>query len=118
MNTRQVEEVLRNISYKPGWRLAWNYIRLDGEVLNATFLSVRWVFTRPDSFDQDTIEEGDSGPAIIDPTQTTEEGLVRRIFQLALSCEEHECREFFRYGDQTPFWPHIPLIKPLLEEEK
>ena len=51
-----------------------------------------------------------SGSVILKLSELTEESLVRSIWGMTLRLEEHECREFFMYGDERPFDPHKELI--------
>lgn len=39
----------------------------------------------------------------------TETELVQTAFAAALQAEEHECREFFKYGNARPFQPHTNI---------
>lgn len=89
------------INYKD-WRLGWYHI--------SDFAVCGFTFVRPDSR-SGVSETGESGTLILDVAGATDvETIVRQIFRLVLNTEEHEAREFFRYGEQRPFDPHVQLI--------
>jgi hypothetical protein len=104
MNKDLAEFYLRSIDYKPNHELKWDEIDED-------VLEVWWEFDRPDCLDPTEWGVGRSGPELLYlPHIYEKEQLVRKIFAMTLRLEEHEAREFFRFGIERPFDPHRRLI--------
>lgn len=97
--------LLSQISYKPGYEL-------QDKIVGTGISEVWWKFERPDMVTGD-IMTGHSGSVIIYWSQpgVTVETIVRMIFGMTVRLEEHETREFFKFGDQRPFDPHVKLIQ-------
>lgn len=112
----EVNEVLRDIEFMPGWKLRW--VKFPGELARPTLYQVWWEFDRPDVVlwrdGKQHVERGRSGDLWFSVYDLHSEGLeemvVRRVFGLALQTMEHEVREFFQYKGQAPFNPHRSLI--------
>jgi hypothetical protein len=111
MTIDQFVTILANIRYKNGWRPIFSHGPSDTQMV------VQWEFARPDAI-TGLFDVGQGAPFIFDLAMDwTEEALVRTMFALALRVEEHECREFFQYGDQRPFWPHLKLVEDLVTNQ-
>lgn len=104
MNPYEAMAVLRNITYKPGWRL-------DYRVLNAVLIFA-WAFDRPDAITGEPGQGRGGETHRLVGTIDGPETLVRLAFMNALAVEEHEAREFFRYQGNRTFNPHVALIDP------
>jgi hypothetical protein len=94
-------EVLKEISYKPGYGLVLQRDQKD--------FKGRWYFQvrcdRPDSVTGE-IAMGHGGKAYLSPRMSKSE-LTRLIFGLFKAYEEHECREFFKWRGRAIFGPHV-----------
>ena len=110
LSPTQFEVVLLQVKYKPFHTLKWRQCPVAGTLLQ----EVWWEYTRPDSRRPSVLELGESGTLLVNIEDETEESLVRKVWGMTMRLEEHEAREFFMYGDQRPFDPHVTLIKPLL----
>lgn len=112
MSPTEFEVILLQIHYKPFHNLKWSQCPAAGSLLQ----EIWWQYTRPDSRRPSVLELGESGKLLVNIQEETEESLVRKVWGMTMRLEEHEAREFFMYGDQRPFDPHVTLIKPLIEQ--
>jgi hypothetical protein len=102
----QVEALLDRISYKPDWRLEWQFFdSKDGDL----HIRLWWVFKRADCLTGEK-GEGTSGETIA--RVRSFEQIARIVFANALACETHEAREFYQVDGQRIFNPHEPTIDP------
>lgn len=92
-------DILKGITYKPGWRLAAG--------ADSGRWYIQWQFEGPCSF---------TGKVIEQPCRKwwlsewmTQGEVVQTAFMAAMAAEEHECREFFKYQSKRLFGPHIKM---------
>ncbi len=104
MDVPKFEFILRSIRYKPDHELKWENVAPE-------VFQIYWEFERPDCDNPSEWGTGRSGPVTVYlPHIYTREQLVRIVFGMTLRLEEHEAREFFRYGILKPFDPHKNLV--------
>ncbi|HEU4601551.1 MAG TPA: hypothetical protein VFS24_06270 [Steroidobacteraceae bacterium] len=97
----RAEGLARAIEYK-GWVLRVRVDRLRGD---AIFL--QWTFLAPCSkTKRESVQTGRKW--YLSPHMTDSE-IVCTAFKAALTAEEHECREAFRFNDRRIFNPHIDI---------
>jgi hypothetical protein len=82
--------VLRNVSYRD-WEF---HIALDGSYLQVKFSQEG--------------QEWSGRKWRLSPHMTRSE-IVQTAFMAALACEEHECREKFKYRGKAVFGPHFDV---------
>jgi hypothetical protein len=100
---KRVDLLVHKITYKEGYRLVLDIDKEDPE--GRLYLQVQcW---RPDV---NTGEHawGKGGKAYLSEFMIDGE-IVRRAFGLFMAYEEHECREFFKWGGRSVFGPHISI---------
>jgi hypothetical protein len=92
--------VLSRVSYKSGWYLEHSLDSAGREYL-------RWSWRAIDAVS--LVDEGGmvKGRRWWLSPQMTESEVVQTALMAALSAEEHETREFFRYEGKRVFNPHI-----------
>lgn len=106
MNPGQIDLILGQVEYKPGWKLRYHLDRFgDG----AAILHLNWAFLTVDAYDPTREVVLDSTAAFL-AEPLTEERLVREAFLLARRAEEHEAMEWFTYKGDRTFDPHKSLI--------
>ena len=104
MDVSEVNEVLRNVSYKPEYELVWQFTG------SPTFVRIWWRYRRPDvhTHEEDT---GESGFIWLNLFEIRDpEHLLRAVFGMTLRLEEHEAREWLQYNGERPFNPHTRLL--------
>ena len=111
MDVSQVNSVLGQITYKPGWTLEWDIEKGCGwNDLHQPTLQIRWHMYVPDR-DNPTEMVFLTSAWIIPHWDTLDkEGLVREVWRLIQRAELHEAGEFFMYGAERPFDPHAPVL--------
>lgn len=140
MQTNEAISVLKNLSYKPGWRFDAESLATlaheagEGETeLGRAVMGPRFDTTIAFRLDFDTVdtdreyaregypqpkELGQTIPLNSDDFQSADE-LVYAVFELIMQLEVHEAREFFRRKDcdyAAPFHPHRPEGNALWEK--
>jgi hypothetical protein len=89
----------QSVEYKPGWTLRW------GRDQDAYWL--QWLY--------ETIDSGTRAPRLARGRKwrisyhSTRSEVVWTAFKAALTNEEHECREFFRYAGAPIAMPHFDV---------
>lgn len=104
MNLSEIREIVRLISYKPGWTISANYGGVGGVYIQ---LSV-------DASSEDTLDSQGSGRRIpwksgkryLSPHMCRQE-IVGVVFSLIMAAEEHEAREWFRYRGAAIYNAHL-----------
>lgn len=104
MTNQEVQIILEQITYKPGWSILFNtkefrpFIQLAvNELSDATLDSVKRDGTRT---------PWKSGKRYLSEFMTVQE-IVGVVFSLIKDAEEHEMREWFRYKNASIFNPHL-----------
>lgn len=96
---RAILDVLAGVTYK-NWRC-----KLHRDPQRAGALYLQWSFT------SECCKTGVKGPQFSRKWYLsqwmTESEIVQTAFKAALTAEEHECREFFKYLGHRVFNPHI-----------
>lgn len=99
MTINDIREIRTYIQYK-NW---WFAVGSAGELGNW----IQWRFFAPDS---------DSGETKIQhcrkwlvSSHATRSEVIQTAFKAALSAEEHECRELFKYCGESVFAPHFDV---------
>lgn len=118
MNKHEVVELLSNLSYRPGWTFAARE-RHYNDWWHASSVDV--IFTMMfDTVDTDKEYAREGYPErkalewelpVPSGDYATKDELLRSVFELLMSIELHESREFFRQkneGWEAPFHPHKP----------
>lgn len=97
----RVEQLVQAIQYKD-WVLK---LRIDSLRANALYL--QWSFIAPCAMNKAaSMQKGRKW--YLSPHMTDSE-IVCTAFKAALTAEEHECREAFRFADRRIFNPHIDI---------
>jgi hypothetical protein len=104
MEYTDIQNILRNISYKPGWKIGWFgdakglYVQLSvDETSDATLDSVSRDGTRV---------PWKSGKRYLS-THMCRQEVVGAVFDLIKGAEMHEVHEWFRYKNASIYNPHI-----------
>lgn len=98
----RMEAVLKRVSYKEEWTLT---LGIDHKRNEAPYL--RWAFIAPCA--KTGVLERQLGRKWYLSEHMTDSELVTTAFKAALTAEEHECREQFRYYGYRIFNPHISV---------
>lgn len=97
MTRAQVVRILKQVRYKPGWK-----IRLDGDDIEVT-ANVTDAY-RPRR-KRKPIEQPHA--YVVDATKyLSDDALLERIFDACEQLEIHECTEWFKYRGRRPFYQH------------
>ncbi len=110
MKREQVNQVLGQISYKPGWTLEWDIEKGCGWNDSQHMLQIRWHTYTRDRDDHRKMVFLTSAWIIPHWDTLDKEGLVREVWGLTQRAELHEAGEFFMYGVERPFDPHLPVL--------
>ncbi len=116
MNAEQVNQVLGQITYKPGWTLEWeiqegfNEPAIGYHAIRMTTLQVRWHMYVSDRDNPTKMVFFESAWVIPHWDTLDKEGLVREVWRLTQRVELHEAGEFFMFGAERPFDPHKPVL--------
>jgi hypothetical protein len=109
MNTEQVAEILKGISYKTGYGVSvvtptqirtypsnsrGSYVQVEGIVRDVDTGFKDWQRGKREYIDLNNITEGE---------------LVQLVFSLYQQFEDHECREAFEYKGFRVYGPHMTL---------
>lgn len=93
----EVTELLRTVTYKPGYSLGWQrnqveffVLKLDAPVEDADRPGVRITITFVHSI----------------KLPVTRTKLIEELYKSFVAFETHEAGEFFRVGNTKPFYPH------------
>lgn len=97
MNKEQIIELLKNVTYKPGWVY---HVKEDGDRL---YLQITFIDT---NFPVRTKQY--CRKWFLSPNMTPSE-IVQTALKATIAAEEHECREIFRYKLQPIFGPHFDI---------
>ena len=121
MKHELVNQVLGQISYKPGWTLEWEVG--DCELIGyPDYLQIRWHMYVSDRDNPTKMVFFESAWVIPHWGTLDKEGLVREVWRLTQRAELHEAGEFFMYGAERPFDPHKPVLhesrRSLVDEQK
>lgn len=97
-----IQNIVEHIRYKPGWVLRF---LIDFKRAGAPYL--RWEF-------DSTCAKTDVPNTVFGrkwylSEHMTKSEVVQTALMAALTAEEHECREFFRYKGKRIFGPHIDI---------
>ena len=107
MKHEQVNQVLGQITYKPGWTLEWEIYE---NMHPFGQLQIRWHMYVPDRDNPTKMVFFTSAWVIPHWDTLDKEGLVREVWRLTQRVELHEAGEFFMYGAERPFDPHKPVL--------
>jgi len=101
MNRRELMNILCDINYKPdtGFRIG---------VMGDAFYMQHWQMV-PDCNDPDVEVTLQKGGKRYVSRFACESEVVQGAFAQIMAFEQHEVREYFRYGDKRLFGPHIAL---------
>ena len=111
MKHEQVNQVLGQITYKPGWTLEWEVLGHSPDFrFSASHLQIRWHMYVSDRDNPEKMVFFESAWVIPHWDTLDKEGLVREVWRLTQRVELHEAGEFFMYGAERPFDPHAPVL--------
>ena len=110
MKHEQVNQVLGQISYKPGWTLEWEIEEAISTATFQTVLQIRWHMYVPDRDNPTKMVFFTSAWVIPHWDTLDKEGLVHEVWRLTQRAELHEAGEFFMFGAERPFDPHEPVL--------
>lgn len=99
MHLREIKHLLTLVEYKD-WM-----IRSEQDANGRMWL--QWRFYAPNSYTGE--KELQSCRKWFLSEHMTRSEIICTAFKAALSAEEHECRETFKYKDQAVFGPHIDV---------
>lgn len=91
MDADEIADILSNVKYK-NWTLRY-VMRLP--------MSIQWLFS--------VGGETQRGREWFISNRMTKSEIVSTAFKAALTAEEHECREAFRYKDKKIYGPHFDV---------
>ncbi len=100
-----VQDIVSEITYKPGYRLLVRYDTESIALTSRVYLQVEC--NRPDAITGEP-GTGRGGKYYLSEHMVLSE-VVRIAFKLFFAYEEHECREFFKWRDRAVFGPHISV---------
>lgn len=101
-----LEEVVKHVSYKPGWWFSLEYRARNGEHLaGGGGLTLTVGADLPDSTNNGATSTGVGHFFAVPPAAYNQETWERWVLDCILQVELHEALEWFHIDDQVPFFP-------------
>lgn len=100
MNKQEIVNALKSVTYKD-WRFT------VGQDQDRLYLQV--AFNAPDNTEPQNPRHLQLGRKWMLSEHMTKSELIQTAFKAALTAEEHECREMFRYEGEAIFGPHLDV---------